>query len=255
MKIYRFLTYFLFLVVTVTSVSAQTVSVVKDDGINGQLKRMVWIKWNDWSPKGWRGWIFWQITYRKYRHGSDKRPYKLGGKFDKDYAQLQIQKKQEENVLKLTKEEAKRDEATYLSQSGGVLDIPYTTYFKGIFKKLLSEVDVFAGKLAINNPDAYASFCNDTYVKYYREEFLPLQTDRISIINTGLAPRGERILAYMAVQEKLEQTNNQIFRIAKLYDKLTTLNKAKKIPANAVIPPTSIKDNQIVEDILSSIKL
>ena len=254
MKKYSFLFFSILLLTAIHSAKAQTISVVKDDGLNGQLKRMVWIKWNDWSPKGWRGWIFWQVSHRKYRHGSDKRPYKVGGKFDQDYAQLMLQKQQEENIEKLTKEEAKRDEATYLSQSGGVLDIPYQTYFKGVFKKLLSEVDDFADKLAINNPEAYVKFYNDTYVKYYREEFLPMQTDRISIINTGLAPRGERIIAYMEVQKKLEQTNDQLFRIGKLYNKLTTLNKAKQVPVNTLITTDSITDKQIVTDILSSIK-
>jgi hypothetical protein len=217
--------------------SAQTIA--KDDTNNGQMKRMVFEKWDDWS--GYNklvALIYWNIIHKKYKNGSDLRPYKLGGQFEENYAALTLQEINDRKIRDTAEQTMKTHVATYTSMAGGALDLPYALYFKNKFDALTIEVtQVIEQQVKIHDPAAYQLIQTSTDYENYLE-LLVVEKDRIEQIHQALLDKGERIHAYIDIQTLLAATNknieNKLMAIAALA-KIPTVQQLESSPSPKII--------------------
>lgn len=220
------------------------------------MKRMVFKKWNDWS--GYNklvAWIYWSIIQRSYKRGGDKRPYRLNGPFEQNYASLVLQDQTDGKIMDLTNEAYKTHVATYENMSGGAFDLPYTLYFEKKFNTLTSAVTNVVDKIKTHNNLGYDFIVNNMPYKDYLE-FLDIEKDRISNIHQSYVDKGERIKAYIEIKTELENRNAAILSI------VYNLLQVSKIPTSSNVtqiqksanPPVLNSDKAIVKDILKNYK-
>lgn len=238
------------------SVIAFGQSTVKDNTNNGQMKRMVFKKWNDWS--GYNklvAWLYWSIIHNSYKKGGDKRPYRLDGPFEQNYASLYLQDQTDGKILDITNESYKTHVATYENMSGGTFDISYSLYFQHTFEVLTAQVTAIVDAIKTNNPSAYRLITNNLPYKDYLE-FLDIEKDRINTIHAAYVDKGERIKAYLEIKNELKRRNNAILDI--VYNTL----QVSKIPTTEQVtqilksshPPVFNNDKAIIKGILEHYK-
>lgn len=189
--------------------NSQTVEVVRDGGVEGQLKRMVLEEWDDFGPSGWHGWWFW-LTHRGYKNGDDLRPYKVaGGPKTNELALTTVSADMTWRIKKETDEEEEIELLDYLSQQGGELDLPYKLFFKKEFELIWKEIDELA-----EMPDDLTQevFDNLVPVKIYRNTFEEVFKDNVKQINKNMGELGERMLGYLNVLEDLQHWKKVIYK-------------------------------------------
>jgi len=258
-KILFFIIAFLLLAVAGFS---QSVIEGTDKANNGQLKRMVFIQWDDWVPdpgtdwlglpNNMEGWLYWDVLHNPYYTGDDRRPYRLGGTFDENYASLLLQEKDDKKIADSTKAVFNTNILTYTNMSGGDLDEPWALYFGNQFNTLTHEIGNKVATLATQSPEAYAGFTGDKYYKSYLE-YLDVTNDRLSTLHQSLLDKGDRIVAYLEIMKELQKQNKIMNYMMGIYiaaaTRMTTMPKVNQAAKKQVIPNT---DPEIVKSILSN---
>ena len=222
--------------------SAQTIA--KDDTNNGQMKRMVFQKWDDWSGyNNLVALIYWNFIHKKYKNGGDLRPYKMGGQFEQNYASLTLQEEDDHKIMDTVNKTMETHVATYVSMTGGTLDVPYAIYFKNKFNTITTVVtSVVERDIKTNDPVAYSLIQSSTDYENYLE-FLVVENDRIQNIHNAYMDKGERIGSYIDIQTAIEAANKMIEK------KITAIFALSKIPTidqvqNSVSPKNIATNSQ-----------
>jgi hypothetical protein len=235
--------------------SAQTIA--KDDTNNGQMKRMVFQQWDDWSGYNQLvALIYWNIIHKKYKNGDDLRPYMLGGQFEQNYASLTLQEQDDQKIMDTANKTMETHAATYISMTGGTLDIPYAIYFQNKFNAITTVVTrVVEQQIRTNDPVAYSLIQSSTDYENYLE-FLVVENDRIQNIHNAYLDKGERIQSYIDIQTAIEDANKVIEKkITAIYalSKIPTINQVQNSVSPQNIAASSVgSDANIVNNILKN---
>lgn len=238
---------------------AKAQEIVYDDGLNGQIKRMVFMEWDDWNPnprRNYQGFLFWQIANRSYYRGGDLRPYRVGGEFDEDYTSLLVQREYEYKVKDSLEKMAKEEALNLLNLSGGHLDDAYHTYFKRGFNQLKEELALGERKLMTLHPAEYGKYLSDEAVIQYKEYFIAYIEDRVQTTNTDIANKGDRILAYLAIKKEWESEHSKMLKILKSYHvqglNIGIIELSRGIRFSSSI---QVDDSRIVREILQNFSI
>ena len=235
---------------------------VQDKANKGQYQRMVYTRWDYWRPdpstdflglpKDPEGWFYWRILHHDYWAGEDSRPYKVGGAFDQNYSSLTAQEIDDESIADSMEAVFNTTMVNYTDMQGGDLDVPYQMYFKNVFDKLTTSITNQLPLMAEKTPAAFNDLTNN---KYYQEylNFLDEVKDRIEVMHSVLADRGERIVGYLEIKKELEKKNTVMNAMINLYintaAKLPTTDEVKKVNSEKLI---FNNDREIVNHILST---
>ncbi len=235
---------------------------VQDKANKGQYQRMVYTRWDYWRPdpstnffglpKDPEGWFYWRVLHHDYWAGEDRRPYKVGGQFDQNYFSLTAQEVDDRHLADSMEAVFNTNMVNYTNMQGGILDVPYQMYFKTVFDKLTTEVTDQLPIMAAQTPAAFNDLINNKYFGEYLD-FLDEAKDRIEVMHSVLADRGERIVSYLQIKKELEKKNAVVNAMINLYintaAKLPTTEEVKKVKSEKHI---FNKDKAIVNHILST---
>lgn len=242
---------------------AQYYRVVKDPGLNGQLKRMVDQDWNDWQPDPtWKffgliprdptGALMWGVLNRSYWKGDDLRPYKLGGQFQQNLVSLRLEKSDAEKTADSSEAIAKQQMATYINMLGGAGDIAYSLYFKDKFNTELESFKSEFERVLLYRPQAYELMKKQERYKIFQNEYEVI-LDRIETIHQAFMEKGARIEAYFNILNDLQAVvGNAAFYCKMLIDidkKNQIALKKKQFEINKEYKPAK-SDKEIVNRIL-----
>lgn len=235
---------------------------VQDKANKGQYQRMVYTRWDYWRPdpstdflglpKDPEGWFYWRVLHHDYWAGEDQRPYKIGGQFDQNYSSLTTQEMDDEHIADSMEAVFNTNLVNYTNMQGGELDVPYQMYFKGVFDKLTTAITNQLPIMAEQTPAAFNDLTNNKYFQQYLN-FLDEVKDRIEVMHSVLADRGERIVGYLEIKKELEKKNAVMNAMINSY-----INTAAKLPTTANVQKINREklifnnDKEIVNHILST---
>jgi hypothetical protein len=243
---------------------------VRDPGVRGQMKRMVYQQWNDWKPdprwhtvwyppfwvpRNVEGSVFWGVLHRRYWKGTDRRPYRKDGPFVQNYVSLIAQKQQDLKIEDSMKRVYNTYLKTYISMSGGEADIAWTIYFKKAFNREMKDITSKMNNLALRFPRAFNSYTTNSRFKEYTQ-YLEGIKQRVHIVHQLFVGRGERILDYLKILNDLESHNrimNEHIADAIFKSKYPTPEEEKKYE-NMPPAPGAKSDKDIVIQIMSNWK-
>lgn len=244
------------------SLCARTQTNVQDKANKGQFQRMVYTRWDNWQPdpgtnwlgipKNAEGWLYWRVMHHDYWNGEDERPYKAGSHFDQNYASLSFQEKDDGHIADSMEAVFNTNMLNYANMQGGNLDIPYQTYFKKVFDKLISSVTDQLPLIAQKAPVAFNELVNNKHFQEYLN-FLTEIKDRIQVVHSVLADRGERIVSYLEIKKEIERKNAVVNAMINIY-----VNTSVKLPKSKDLNKINSKplifnnDKEIVNHILST---
>ena len=251
-----------FLLVMLISMCAKAQKNVQDKANKGQFQRMVYTKWDYWQPdpsttwlglpKDPKGWFYWRVLHHEYWNGEDQRPYKGGSQFDQNYASLSLQEKDDEHIADSMEAVFNTNMVNYANMQGGDMDLPYQTYFKSVFDKLTTSVTDQLPLMAQKAPAAFNDLANNKHFQEYLN-FLAEVKDRIQVVHSVLADRGERIVSYLEIKKEIEKKNAVINAMINIY-----VNTSAKLPQTKDVQKINAKqlifnnDKEIVNHILST---
>lgn len=250
-----------FLLFLHVSLCIQAQKNVQDKANKGQFQRMVYTRWDYWQPdpstwlgipKDPKGWFYWRILHQDYWNGEDQRPYRVGSQFDQNYASLSLQENDDQRIADSMEAVFHTHMLNYANMQGGALDVPYETYFKKVFDKLTSSVTDQLPVMAQKTPAAFNDLVNNKYFQEYLS-FLTEVKNRIQVVHSVLADRGERIVSYLEIKKEIEKKNAVMNSMINIYvntsAKLPETKDVKKLKGNKLI---FSNDKEIVNHILST---
>lgn len=208
---------------------------VYDERNTYQRERMVFVRWNKFKPDGLISQAYWLLHpgYKK----KDKRPLGPVGPYLQHEGLLQAQDNQDEQYRLYTDTIANNHLVEDVNSEGGVLDVPYSFYYEGEFKKLQQAKD---NVLLNQPPDVLTYLLKNKLLDWYNTERAVLD-DRINNIHNSYMDRGARILAYQRIQADY----------TKLTDSFTKVVMLAKNTVHAPVKPDSYKTDPLPKNKLA----
>lgn len=242
--------------------SAFSQQIINDKANAAQMDRMVFYRWDNWQPtpdwhkvfgvpvwpKNPLGAAYWGVLHRRYWKGNDLRPYKAGGPGQLHLGSLASQVPFDERIADSLKVVMTNHLTEYASKAGGMLDIPYTTYFKEVFSDLEEHFISQANKLSLKTPKGYMAFIASDFYRGY-QVFLETTKSDIKAVNESYSDRGKKINAYLEIKRKWERINKHGDEVI---GRFASVTKNKENLKGIIIPKVEMgkSDAELVKEIL-----
>lgn len=238
----------------------QVVTPVRDPGLLGQYKRMVFKQWNDWQPDptttgpGWpknpEGWFFWRVLNRKYHKGKDLRHMKPEGVFYQHYGAAVAQGVKDENTKDTAYVTMRQSIATDLNMTGGDADLPWDIYFKKKFEGLFKKVSDAFAYVQFHYPGQYTKMMQENNTEQMITYF-DITKDRIQTIHHSFVDRGERMNDYFSILKELEPEVDLALAYCRVNIRHASVPEPKQILSmDTAAVSIHDKDADIVKEIL-----
>jgi hypothetical protein len=231
-----------------------------DNGVNGQLKRMVYIQWNDWQPtpdlhwyglpKNYYGWFYWRILNNGYWSGEDRRPMRTGGPFEQNYASLILQEQDDKKISDTANAMMQQASGTYLNMQGGVADIPYSVYFQSKFDALFQDAADAFTQIQNKMPTVFNELMNATSTQNYLE-YIDIAKSRIEAIHQSFVDKGARMEGYLNILKDLQPKVDELKAYLNQYVKIASFPTPAKVNA-AASWWVATSDAELVKQILKT---
>ena len=270
--LFRKLSFFKFLLVTVTVFGQISVKRLNDPSIVAQHKRMTFESWGDWRPypKYFLGiqtnfayatvWGMWAPSInRDYKDGEDIRPLKPTGVQNQRYAQLKYEEEEAKKIKAASDTIYKRSVQDFAYWTSTTVDADplWLLYYKRMLKPITEFPDTPQSFIEwrLKDQQTYETLNTTGTLKRLQEE-LDMIKEKYSMSRSMDMPRGKRFIMY---HETLIRWRKFVQELRKYNNKTTLLLDYKNILKNhlsTALPSgwTSALDKQIVQNTMQQYK-
>lgn len=270
--LFRKLSFFKFLLVTVTVFGQISVKRLNDPSIVAQHKRMTFESWGDWRPypKYLLGiqtnfayatvWGMWAPSInRDYKDGDDIRPLKPTGEQNLRYAQLKLEEEEAKKIKAASDTIYKRSVQDFAHWTSATVDADplWLLYYKRMLKPITEFPDTPQSFIEwrLKDQQTYETLNTTGTLKRLQEE-LDMIKEKYSMSRSMDMPRGKRFIMY---HETLTRWRRFVQELRKYNNKTTLLLDYKNILKNhlsTALPSgwTPASDKQIVQNTMQQYK-
>lgn len=270
--LFRKLSFFKFLLVTVTVFGQISVKRLNDPSIVAQHKRMTFESWGDWRPypKYLLGiqtnfayatvWGMWAPSInRDYKDGDDIRPLKPTGVQNQRYAQLKYEEEEAKKIKAASDTIYKRSVQDFAHWTSATVDADplWLLYYKRMLKPITEFPDTPQSFIEwrLKDQQTYETLNTTGTLKRLQEE-LDMIKEKYSMSRSMDMPRGKRFIMY---HETLIRWRRFVQELRKYNNKTTLLLDYKNILKNhlsTALPSgwTPASDKQIVQNTMQQYK-
>lgn len=270
--LFRKLSFFKFLLVTVTVFGQISVKRLNDPSIVAQHKRMTFESWGDWRPypKYLLGiqtnfayatvWGMWAPSInRDYKDGDDIRPLKPTGVQNQRYAQLKYEEEEAKKIKAASDTIYKRSVQDFAHWTSATVDADplWLLYYKRMLKPITEFPDTPQSFIEwrLKDQQTYETLNTTGTLKRLQEE-LDMIKEKYSMSRSMDMPRGKRFIMY---HETLIRWRKFVQELGKYNNKTTLLLDYKNILKNhlsTALPSgwTPASDKQIVQNTMQQYK-
>lgn len=270
--LFRKLSFFKFLLVTVTVFGQISVKRLNDPSIVAQHKRMTFESWGDWRPypKYLLGiqtnfayatvWGMWAPSInRDYKDGDDIRPLKPTGEQNLRYAQLKLEEEEAKKIKAASDTIYKRSVQDFAHWTSATVDADplWLLYYKRMLKPITEFPDTPQSFIEwrLKDQQTYETLNTTGTLKRLQEE-LDMIKEKYSMSRSMDMPRGKRFIMY---HETLIRWRRFVQELRKYNNKTTLLLDYKNILKNhlsTALPSgwTPASDKQIVQNTMQQYK-
>ncbi|QQM25873.1 hypothetical protein [Elizabethkingia sp. M8] len=270
--LFRKLSFFKFLLVTVTVFGQISVKRLNDPSIVAQHKRMTFESWGDWRPypKYLLGiqtnfayatvWGMWAPSInRDYKDGEDIRPLKPTGVQNQRYAQLKYEEEEAKKIKAASDTIYKRSVQDFAHWTSATVDADplWLLYYKRMLKPITEFSDTPQSFIEwrLKDKQTYETLNTTGTLKRLQEE-LDMIKEKYSMSRSMDMPRGKRFIMY---HETLIRWRRFVQELRKYNNKTTLLLDYKNILKNhlsTALPSgwTPASDKQIVQNTMQQYK-
>ena len=270
--LFRKLSFFKFLLVTVTVFGQISVKRLNDPSIVAQHKRMTFESWGDWRPypKYLLGiqtnfayatvWGMWAPSInRDYKDGDDIRPLKPTGEQNLRYTQLKLEEEEAKKIKAASDTIYKRSVQDFAHWTSATVDADplWLLYYKRMLKPITEFPDTPQSFIEwrLKDQQTYETLNTTGTLKRLQEE-LDMIKEKYSMSRSMDMPRGKRFIMY---HETLIRWRRFVQELRKYNNKTTLLLDYKNILKNhlsTALPSgwTPASDKQIVQNTMQQYK-
>ncbi|MXS71903.1 hypothetical protein GSF70_11815 [Flavobacteriaceae bacterium W22] len=270
--LFRKLSFFKFLLVTVSVFGQISVKRLNDPSIVAQHKRMTFESWGDWRPypKYLLGiqtnfayatvWGMWAPSInRDYKDGEDIRPLKPTGVQNQRYAQLKYEEEEAKKIKAASDTIYKRSVQDFAHWTSATVDADplWLLYYKRMLKPITEFPDTPQSFIEwrLKDQQTYETLNTTGTLKRLQEE-LDMIKEKYSMSRSMDMPRGKRFIMY---HETLIRWRKFVQELRKYNNKTTLLLDYKNILKNhlsTALPSgwTPASDKQIVQNTMQQYK-
>lgn len=270
--LFKKLSFFKFLLVTVSVFGQISVKRLNDPSIVAQHKRMTFESWGDWRPypKYLLGiqtnfayatvWGMWAPSInRDYKDGEDIRPLKPTGVQNQRYAQLKYEEEEAKKIKAASDTIYKRSVQDFAHWTSATVDADplWLLYYKRMLKPITEFSDTPQSFIEwrLKDQQTYETLNTTGTLKRLQEE-LDMIKEKYSMSRSMDMPRGKRFIMY---HETLIRWRRFVQELRKYNNKTTLLLDYKNILKNhlsTALPSgwTPASDKQIVQNTMQQYK-
>lgn len=270
--LFKKLSFFKFLLVTVSVFGQISVKRLNDPSIVAQHKRMTFESWGDWRPypKYLLGiqtnfayatvWGMWAPSInRDYKDGDDIRPLKPTGVQNQRYAQLKYEEEEAKKIKAASDTIYKRSVQDFAHWTSATVDADplWLLYYKRMLKPITEFPDTPQSFIEwrLKDQQTYETLNTTGTLKRLQEE-LDMIKEKYSMSRSMDMPRGKRFIMY---HETLIRWRKFVQELRKYNNKTTLLLDYKNILKNhlsTALPSgwTPASDKQIVQNTMQQYK-
>ena len=270
--LFKKLSFFKFLLVTVSVFGQISVKRLNDPSIVAQHKRMTFESWGDWRPypKYLLGiqtnfayatvWGMWAPSInRDYKNGEDIRPLKPTGIQNQRFAQLKIQEEEAQKIKAVSDTIYKRSVQDFAHWTSVTVDADplWLLYYKRMLKPITEFPDTPQNFIdwRLKDQQTYETLNTTGTLKRLQEE-LDMIKEKYTMSRSMDMPRGKRFIMY---HETLIRWRKFVQELRKYNNKTTLLLDYKNILNNhlsTALPSgwTPASDKDIVQNVMQQYK-